>query len=176
MRPEERTMMRPYSIAILCALALTTPACKDDASGGKSAKAESKEKEAEKEEPLEMTKLDLSSKKLPLTMQAPKGSKVNEEFGVVSIEKGSGFAVSVTEYAMGLKGEEMLSPFEKEHLKKMVVTEDDLIIWQAPSGFQFRKSVVAGEKHYLCDSSPMRDFTREQVDVMVKAAKSIKAK
>ena len=142
---------------------------KDDAS--KSSKA------AKKAAPLKMVKTDLPA--LKLTMQAPEGAKVKGK-SIVRVSKGSAFSIQIQKDIYGMSGDNLIIPFEKKLLKKKLVDKPDLQIWTKDMGGEtvvlFAMVAKVGGKKFYVQSGMMGSFTRPQVDVMVKAVRTLAAK
>jgi hypothetical protein len=140
--------------------------------GKKDASSKSKKAAA----PLKLVKTALPA--LKLTMQAPEGAKITGT-RVVFVRKGNAFSVQIQKDIYGVKGDTLIIPFEKKLLKKKLLDKPDLQIWTKDMGGEtvvlFAMTVKVGKKKYYVQSGGMGMFNRAQVDVMVKAVRTLAA-
>lgn len=160
---------------LLGVVSVWSMSCKD-----KSSSEETKEKKsgaAEKTQKLELVTTEIPS--LGITMQAPKGAEISGD-KQVSIRKDDAFSVSIGKDIFGAKGDSLIIPFEKKRMKKKLVDEETLQIWTKDMGGEtvvlFAMTIKTGDKRFYVQSGPMGMFTRPQVDLMIKAVKTIKPK
>ena len=159
----------PMTFAI--ALGVAAGCGKKEGSGG-----DSKGEEKKKAEPLKMVPTPLPV--LKLSMEAPEGAEVRGT-NVVFVRKGDAFGIDVQKDIFGVSGDNLIIPFEKKLLKKKLVDEPELQIWTKDMAGKdvvlFALVVKVGEQKYYVQSNGMGMFDRGQVDVMVKAARTLKA-
>jgi len=141
---------------------------------GSSKKTASAKKKAA---PLKLVKTELPS--LKLTMQAPEGAKVTGK-GLVFVSKGDAFSVQIQKDIYGMSGDKLIIPFEKKLLKKKLLDKPALQIWTKDMAGEdvvlFAMVVKVGAQKYYVQSGPMGMFNRAQVDVMIKAIRTLAAK
>ena len=78
-----------------------------------------------------------------------------------------------------MSGDKLIIPFEKKLLKKTLLDKPDLQIWTKDMGKEvvlFAMVVKVGAQKYYVQSGPMGMFNRAQVDVMLKAVRTLAAK
>jgi hypothetical protein len=159
-----------FFFALAAAVGLTA-ACDKKGSGSSS----SDEKGGEKMAKLEMTRTKIPA--LGISMMAPKSAEIQGDKSV-TVSKGDVFGMSITKDIYGAKGDDLIIPFEKKRLKKKLVDEPTLQIWEKEMGGEtvvlFAMTVEAGDKKLYIQSSPTGMFNRKQVDRMVEAARTIK--
>lgn len=116
---------------------------------------------------------------LKMTLMAPEGAEVKDG-NVIFVRKGEAFGLQITKDIFGATGKDLIIPFEQKLLKKKLVDEPDLQIWTKDMGGKdvvlFALVVKVGEQKLYVQSDGMGMFDRAQVDVMVKAARTLAAK
>ena len=161
------TWTLPLCIAILA----LTPACKDKKEGGDEGSAD--EKSPSVVYKMVPTKIDA----LGVTMMAPKGAKIRGDKRV-TISEGRGFGVVLTKDIFGAKGDSLIIPFEKKRMVKKLVDKPTLQVWTKEMGGKtvvlFAMAVKVGDKKLYVQSDGMGMYTKEQIDTMIKAVKSLK--
>lgn len=166
--PTIRNATTCTALTFALALALTAGCGKKE--GGSSKGDEAKKKPA----PLKMVKTPLPA--LKLTMEAPEGAEV-QGTNMVFVRKGEAFALEIQTDIYGATGDALIIPFEKKLLKKKLVDEPALQIWTKDMMDKecvlFAMLVTAGGKKFYVKSGGMGTFDRAQIDVMVKAARTL---
>jgi hypothetical protein len=133
--------------------------------------------EKKKAAPLKMVPTPLPA--LGLTMQAPEGAEVKGT-NLIFVRKGDAFGLQIQKDIFGARGDNLIIPFEKKLLKKKLADEPELQIWTKDMAGKdvvlFALVVKVGEQKYYVQSDGMGMYDRDQVDVMVKASRTLAAK
>lgn len=168
--------MRRFALTTLLgtmALAL----CLAAGCGKKEGSSSGSKGDEKKAAPLKMVPTALPA--LNLTMEAPEGAEVSGT-NMVFVRKGDAFGLQIQKDIFGVTGDTLIIPFEKKLLKKKLVDEPELQVWTKDMAGKdvvlFALLVKVGEQKYYVQSDGMGMFDRAQVDVMVKAARTLKAK
>jgi hypothetical protein len=131
--------------------------------------------------------LDLSAAGLKATIQAPAGSKASDEFGIaVAVRKPPHFAISLEATDDGPKHIASSRKFavdnDQQKLKAFYVDSPDALLFETSfignKLFHFVTTVKVGGKTYSCEDKKDADnnYTRADVDAMLAACRSLKAK
>ncbi len=128
-------------------------------------------------------KVDLSKANadFALTMPAPSGATVKDDFGDVDVNAGDGFQVVVHSSAKDIKAAKKdITDNTMNKLKKFITDTDDTLVYESEvagqSEFHFVCNVKVGEKTYGIEDNKGPRYTNDQIDTMVKDAKDLKAK
>jgi hypothetical protein len=131
--------------------------------------------------------LDLSAAGLKATIQAPAGAKANDEFGIsVAVVKPPHFAISLEATDDGPKHIASSRKFAVDNnmqkLKAFYVDTPDTLVYETSlisnKLIHFVTTVKVGGKTYSCEDKKDADnnYTRADVDAMLAACRSLKAK
>jgi hypothetical protein len=131
--------------------------------------------------------LDLSAAGLKATIQAPAGALGSDEFGIsVAVRKPPHFAISLEAVDDGPKHIASSRKFavenDQQKLKAFHVESPDTLLFEASflgnKLFHFVTTVKVGGKTYACEDKKDADnnYTRADVDAMLAACRSLKAK
>jgi hypothetical protein len=128
--------------------------------------------------------VDLSAAGIKATMQAPAGASVENAFGSARVAKLPHFSVDVgtTSMADSLSSAKNDAKTSRYYKASTFHTDaPDLIVWesQAPNGspaFHFYALLKGGDPLFTCADTRPNIYTRADVEAMVAACRSLKAK
>jgi hypothetical protein len=130
---------------------------------------------------LERVDLSKADANFTVTMEVPAGAKVSDGLSGPEIVVGETFKIQVSGTAADMaKRKEEIKSNSLNKLKQYVVEKDDTLLYEsevfkAPE-FHFVVNIMIGNKTYCVEDVKGPNYTKEQCELMLKCAKSLKIK
>jgi hypothetical protein len=123
--------------------------------------------------------LDLAKAGLKATMQAPRRAAATEEYGSVFVRKPPSFAMEINQKEVVAFRKDVVSN-DIQKLKKFHVDTPETLLYETTlmgnSLFHFVAAVKVGAKKYTCEDEKGNTFTKADVEAMLAACQSLRAK
>ncbi len=115
----------------------------------------------------------------PVIMRAPQGAKVDGDRDGITVTAGPGFGLAIAPAALGgVEGRAMIPEMERPHIRRRVVDLNNIQIWEKDmagrTALHFALRTIVDGQEYEVGTVALGIYTREQVDVMISCARSMK--